>query len=91
VTSESQLSPTPFLSLTEELLHKLNFCNNATSALLTGIKCFPKSKNVYGWLLGCIPAIIKMFRMHEIQLKTNLFCSVGVIQKFKNTILTTML
>ena len=79
------------IKFTEELLHKLNFCNNATSALLTGIQCFPKSKNVYGWLVGCVPAILKMFRMHSIQLKTNLFCSVGVIEKFKNSILVTML
>jgi hypothetical protein len=73
VTSET-------VKLTEELLHKLNFCNNAKSALLTGVQCLSKSKNVFGWLIGCIQAILKIIKMHSIQLKTNLFCSVGAIE-----------
>lgn len=79
------------IQLTEELLHQLNFCNNATSALLASIQCFPKSRNVYGWLAGCIPALVKQFRMHEYELKSNMFCSAHVISRFKSSIKETLL
>jgi hypothetical protein len=79
------------ITLTEELLHQLNFCSNATSALLTSVQCFPKTKNVYGWLAGCIPALAKHFRMYKIQLKSNMFCSVHVIAKYKSSIKATLL
>jgi hypothetical protein len=79
------------IHLTEELLHQLNFCNNATSSLLTSIQCFPKSKNVYGWLAGCITAIAKQFRMYKIKLKSNMFCSAHVISRFKSPLKETLL
>lgn len=79
------------VQLTEELLHSLNFCNNATSALLAGIQCFPKSKNIYGWLVGCVSAILKVFRTHDIKLKSNLFCSAHVITPYRDIIKTTLL
>lgn len=79
------------VKLTEELLHALNFCNNATSTLLAGIQCFPKSKNAYGWLIGCLSAILKKFKMNSVRLKSNLFCSAHVISPFRDSIKTSLL
>ncbi len=56
---------TKTIKLTEDLMSNLNYCNNATTALLTGIRCLPKSKNVYGWLLGCLPAILNVFKANK--------------------------
>jgi hypothetical protein len=78
------------LTLTEELLNKLQFCNNATSGLLTAIQCFPKSPNVYGWLAGCVPSIYKVIKMNSVEFKSNMFCAVHGIDAYKMLLKTTL-
>ncbi len=46
------------IKYTEDLLARLVFCNQATTALFAGIKCIPKSTNVYGWLLSCGSSVL---------------------------------
>jgi len=79
------------IKLTEDLMFNLNYCNNATTSLLTGIRCLPKSQNLYGWLLGCLPAILKVFKANKTKLQSNLFCAAHVIARYKNPIKLTLL
>ena len=76
---------------TEQLMNDLIFCNRATTLLMAGIRCVPKSKNVYGWLLGCLPALLNLFKVYENEMQASLFCSVHVIEAQKSGILITLL
>lgn len=62
------------LHLTEKMLNDLFFCNRATALLFNSLRCIPKSPNVYGWLLGCLPGVVKVVKAHSQKLQANMLC-----------------
>lgn len=74
----------------EEIVVSFHFCNKATAALLAGIQCIPKSRNIYGWLLSCIPAVSRLVRANRQIFYSSMMCNIG-IQAHKSALKATML
>ena len=79
---------------TEDLLLRLSNCNKATTALFTGIKCIPKSPNVYGWLISCgsamLDGMISIIKINHSVFYSNLLCTTGV-QTHRDALKATLL
>ncbi|MEK6750399.1 MAG: hypothetical protein AABY83_14565 [Pseudomonadota bacterium] len=63
----------------ERLIMDFQECNRASAAFLATIKCVPKSSNIYGWILSCLPAITDLWRTHNDIFYTNMLCSTAII------------
>ncbi len=64
---------------TEVVMNKLILCNEAITVLFSSIKCIPKSTNVYGWLMGCLPALVEIAKTHSKTLYTNRLCQNAIM------------
>lgn len=79
------------LRITEEMLSNLFFCNRATAALFGAIRCVPKSPNVYGWLLGCLPGVSDVVKANSEKIRANLLCLTHIRVKYASAIKLTLL
>ena len=79
------------LSLTEKMLNDLFFCNRATALLFNALHCIPKSPNVYGWLLGCLPGVVQVVKAHSQQLQANMLCLTHIRANYLSEMKLTLL
>ena len=68
---------------TEVIMNKLIFCNQAITVLFSTLRCVPKSRNVYGWLMGCLPALLDIAKMHSDTIYTNYICQKAIMSHKK--------
>lgn len=64
---------------TEVVMNKLIFCNQAITVLFNAIRCVPKSTKIYGWLMGCLPALVEIAKTHSKTIYTNYLCQKAII------------
>ena len=62
----------------ENIIISFHFCNKASAALLAGIQCVPKSRNIYGWLFGCAPAVMRLVKANRDIFQSSMLCDVGI-------------
>ncbi|MDH5546211.1 MAG: hypothetical protein OEZ43_11495 [Gammaproteobacteria bacterium] len=74
----------------EDVIVMFRFCNKASAGLLAGIQCIPKSKNIYGWLLSCLPAVHKVVKANREIFYSNFMCDIA-IQSHRNALKGTMI
>ena len=77
--------------LTEEMMNDLIFCNRATTILFNGIHCVPKSPKVVAWLIGCLPAVIKVLQAYKDEFQANLICHTHLIAAYRSEMKLTLL
>lgn len=59
---------------TEEIMNDLIFCTRAITVLFSGLRCVPRTKNVYMWLMACLPALIELVKVNSKTIYTNGIC-----------------
>ena len=64
----------PVVDETEKVMNDLIFCTRAITGLFSAIRCVPKSPNIYGWLVGCMPGLIDIVKANSKTLYTNDMC-----------------
>ena len=77
--------------LAEEMMNDLIFCNRATTIIFNSIRCVPKSPNVVGWLIGCLPAVKAVFKAYKDELQANLICHTHLIANYRSEMKLTLL
>jgi hypothetical protein len=75
---------------TELVMNSLIFCTRAITALFSAIRCVPKSPNVYGWLVGCLPGLVDVAKTHSSTLYSNTLCR-NAIMTHRDSVKATML
>lgn len=75
----------------EEIMDMLIFCNTASTALFKSISCIPKSKNIYGWLISCVSAVVDVLKAHRNTLQGNMLCLNAIRAAHHSELLMTLL
>jgi len=77
--------------LAEEMMADVVFCSRASAALFAALRCIPKSRNIVGWLLGCLPGVLEVVRHHGDHLMTNLLCHNPIRAKYYSALILSLL
>lgn len=73
----------------EELMEDVVFCSRATTVLFAAIRCIPKSRSIYGWLIGCLPAVLDIVKVNRDPLTISLLCYTPIRAKhYSNLVLS---